>query len=378
MRIGLVTYWLNRGQATVMRAIRHALDELGHETFVLARPTPARFARPSFVSSDDTWSDHSNVTTASESDIPTAEYLEWAAVNELDAAFFFQNLDFEGIGALRHAGVQTIGTYMWEAFGQDQADQAKQAFDTVYVLHPASRRWFADLGLPDVDLVRFAAHPEVAATRFDRARTGPVSFIFMGGYLGARKPLGPVVQAFRQGATNGATLTIKTQTSIRRGDLHVWDSTAQLSRRHRTNDGAEPVHGFDDDRIRVVDDDLPEAEFLCDLQAHDVIVGVSRWEGLGLHLYEAEALGLPLLLNHMEPYTSFAAESTLVEFVDSHEIGQRPCGLPVHEIDVASLAGGFHRLSQRQAVDSLRIAEQTSHDMRWAAFKTSLGSLLRA
>ena len=39
MRIGIVAHWFNRGQGVVARHVRSALDELGHDTFVLARPT---------------------------------------------------------------------------------------------------------------------------------------------------------------------------------------------------------------------------------------------------------------------------------------------------------------------------------------------------
>ena len=51
MRVGVVTKWFNRGQPVVGRQLRSAVDELGHESFVLARPKKekrpaARRARP--------------------------------------------------------------------------------------------------------------------------------------------------------------------------------------------------------------------------------------------------------------------------------------------------------------------------------------------
>ena len=42
MRVGICAYWFNRGQGVVARQVRSALDALGHETFVLARPTRAK------------------------------------------------------------------------------------------------------------------------------------------------------------------------------------------------------------------------------------------------------------------------------------------------------------------------------------------------
>ena len=53
MRIGIVAYWFNRGQAVVARQIRSALDGLGHETFVLARPTRKTNIRPDWIDQTD-------------------------------------------------------------------------------------------------------------------------------------------------------------------------------------------------------------------------------------------------------------------------------------------------------------------------------------
>ena len=153
-----------------MRTIRHALDELGHETFVLAKPTAEDFELPNFVSSDDVWADHHHLTHASATSIPTDEYLAWASANDLDVALFFQNIDFDGINALSVSGVRTIGTYMWEAFGPDEAPQADAALDLIYAMHPASKTWFEELGLRNVPVVRFVSHPEVAAARVDQHR----------------------------------------------------------------------------------------------------------------------------------------------------------------------------------------------------------------
>src|SRR4051812_3343017 len=69
VRIGIVSYWFNRGQAVVSRQVRSALDSLGHETFVLARPTTDTNIRASFVDRTDVW-DQPGITEASAYDIP--------------------------------------------------------------------------------------------------------------------------------------------------------------------------------------------------------------------------------------------------------------------------------------------------------------------
>jgi len=53
--VGIVSYWFNRGQATIARHLRSALDELGHESRVLARPTKPAFVRSAYIASDDVW-----------------------------------------------------------------------------------------------------------------------------------------------------------------------------------------------------------------------------------------------------------------------------------------------------------------------------------
>src|SRR5919201_4953452 len=98
MRIGIVSHWFNRGQGVVSRHVRSALDELGHETFVLARPTRATNRRPGFVDRSDVW-DQPGVTEASDFAIPADEYERWAAAARLDAALFDQNYQFDEIAA---------------------------------------------------------------------------------------------------------------------------------------------------------------------------------------------------------------------------------------------------------------------------------------
>ncbi len=78
MRIGLVAYWFNRGQGVVARQLRSALDDLGHETYVLARPTRKTNIRPDWIDASGVWAQE-RVTAASDYAIPSDEYEAWAA-----------------------------------------------------------------------------------------------------------------------------------------------------------------------------------------------------------------------------------------------------------------------------------------------------------
>ena len=53
--------------------------------------------------------------------------------------------------------------------------------------------------------------------------------------------------------------------------------------------------GRRDRRIEVITADLPTDEYLRMFAAADACLAPSRWEGLGLHLFEATALGVPVM-----------------------------------------------------------------------------------
>ena len=123
MRIGIVAYWFNRGQAVVARQIRSALDELGHETFVLARPTRKTNIRPDWIDRGGVW-DQEGVTAASDYLVPWAEYEAWAADVRPDVVMFDQNYQFEEIARLRATGVRTVGRFVWEHFSDQHVAAA--------------------------------------------------------------------------------------------------------------------------------------------------------------------------------------------------------------------------------------------------------------
>ena len=114
MRVGLVSKWFACGQAVVSRQIRSALDGLGHETFVLAKPGKGPRASQERVA-DPVW-DQPGVTEARAPTSPATSTARWAADNSLDVVLCDQNDQFDEIAALRADGVRTIGRFVWESF----------------------------------------------------------------------------------------------------------------------------------------------------------------------------------------------------------------------------------------------------------------------
>jgi 1,2-diacylglycerol 3-alpha-glucosyltransferase len=328
MRIGVSSYWFNRGQAVVGRQLRSALDELGHETFVLARPSKDTAAKPGLIERGDVW-DQSGVTEASHYLIPAAEMERWAREHELEVVFFDQNYQFDEIARLRELGVRTIGRFVWEQFAPEHVEPARRAFVVVYSLLGCERERYASLGI-ETPRIRWGCHPELlaAARRFaeERDGNGSVRFYFPGGYMTKRKPLRPTLEAFRAARGNNLRLVLKAQVE-RRANL-----VQRAARKDR--------------RIEPIFEDLPTAEHHRLLASVDAFLAPSRWEGLGLHLYEAAAFGLPVITNDNPPMNEVVIEGengVLVPGVEAEEAA--PSGIPAYDPDIEALTAAIERVA---------------------------------
>jgi 1,2-diacylglycerol 3-alpha-glucosyltransferase len=325
MRIGICAYWFNRGQGVVARQLRSALTEIGHETYVLARPTRASNIRPSFIDRTGVWN-QPRITEASAYRIPAGELVAWARHNALDVALFDQNYGFEEIEELRDMGVRTVGRFVWEQFGREHVEPAKRAFDLVYSLTAAERERYAAIGI-ESPRVRWGIHPELlrhgkGAERQDGGGAGEdasgVRFFYPAGFLSRRKPVAEVLKAFRRVPGDDARLVVKGQVE-RRTDL--------LERAAAR-----------DPRVEVLLEDLPTDRHLSLFAAADVCVAPSRWEGLGLHLYESMALGLPVITNDNPPMNELIRDRENGLLVRARRRGRASSGIPAYSPSVRDLA----------------------------------------
>jgi glycosyltransferase involved in cell wall biosynthesis len=357
MRLGIVTHWFNRGQGVVARHLRSALDDLGHDTFVLARPTRSTNRRPAFVDRGDVW-DQPEVTEASDFAIPAAEYERWAMERRLDAVFFDQNYQFVEIAALRRRGVRTIGRFVWEAFSPADVTGARAAFDVVYSLTECEQRRYADLGI-DSPRVVWGCHPELLAVSADREEP-PVKLFFPGGFLSKRKPIRPVLRAFADVTDPDLRLVVKAQVPRRADFLH------EMSAR--------------DGRIQVIRDDLPAAEHLRLFASCHVCLAPSRWEGLGLHLYEAFAFGMPIVTTDIPPMNEVVRSG-----FNGLLLSPRPTkhvtrsGIPAYDPDRGELVAAIGRLADPDLRARLSAgAVETRERLRWSRTVSGLRALLEA
>jgi glycosyltransferase involved in cell wall biosynthesis len=355
----VVTKWFNRGQPVVGRYLRSALDELGHETFVLARPKKERGPMPGALASDDVW-DQPGVTEGSSYDIPAPEYEAWAEANGIEVVFCDQNYQFDEIRRLREGGVRTVGRFVWEHFSPEHVEGALAAYDVVYSLTRAEQGRYRELGI-ESPYVTWGCHPELVAVGRERqpADDGLVRLVFPGGFLGHRKPVEQVVDAFTRTRDERLRLLVKTQ--VKRKQL-------------------KPVLGAAerDERIEVLVADEATGNHLRRFAANDVCVAPARWEGLGLPLYEAMAFGMPVITNDDPPLNEAIHDGVNGLLVGSTTDGETTrSGIPVHTPDVSGLAEAIERLAD----DGLRAElgrgqiELRDGERAWSRTVAGIGAL---
>jgi glycosyltransferase involved in cell wall biosynthesis len=360
MRLGVCSYWHNRGQAVVGRQLRSALDALGHETFVLARPSKLTSARPALIEHDDIW-DQEGVTDASHYLIPSVELEGWARDNRLEAVFFDQNYQFGEIQSLREMGVQTVGRFVWETFAEEHVESAVAAFDVIYSLIACERERYLTFGI-ESPMVRWGCHPELieAGERFRAERDAAgsngevVTYYFPGGYMGSRKPLKPTLEAFHAARGENLRLLVKAQVD---------------ARQNLVNRMAER-----DSRLQLIIDDMPTAEHQRLFAGADVSLAPSRWEGLGLHLFEATAFGVPQIVNDNPPMNEIVRDGengVLVAGVERDEPADS--GIPAFDPDVGELTEAIERLADPDARREL--VEGTATARRRLAWDNTLEDL---
>lgn len=357
MRIGICAYWFNRGQGVVARQLRSALESLGHETFVLARPTRAGNIRPGFVDRTGVW-DQPRVSEASRYEIPVAELLAWGRENELQIALFDQNYGFEAIQALRDSGVRTVGRFVWEQFSAAQAEPAKRALDLIYSMTACEQERYDRIGI-ESPRVHWGIHPELLAyAKAGRSDPRALRYFYPGGFLSKRKPIPQILKAFRR-VPGAASLVVKGQVERERELL-----TRAAAR---------------DRRVEVILEDLPTDEHMSLFASADVCVAPSRWEGLGLHLYESMALGLPVITNDNPPMNEIISHFDNGLLVRGWPWGRAKSGIRAHVPSVRGLAAAMRQASEPGALEQLQAGVRRARErLRWERTVDDYARLLEA
>jgi 1,2-diacylglycerol 3-alpha-glucosyltransferase len=375
MRVGIVSKWFNRGQPIVGRYVRSAVDELGHESFVLARPRREKGPRPGALERTGIW-DQPRVTEASTFEVPLDDYLAWIDENGIEAILCDQNYGFAELAELRRRGVRTIGRFVWEHFTTEHLPAAREAYDVIYSVTRCEQERYASWGL-ETPRVPWGIHPELLQAAADARRPAPepmapgrdakgppgsdtdiVRLVFPGGFLGHRKPLEPVVEAFSRTSDPSLRLLVKAQ--VERNRLEA----------------AMPLIEADE-RIELHLADEPWDEHLRRLAACDVCVTPSRWEGLGLPLYEAMAFGQPVITNDDPPMNEVIDDGVNGLLVPSDPDGTARSGIPARRVRSDALAAAIERVADPATRAELAAgAERRREELGWSRTVEALAELL--
>jgi len=356
VNVGIVSKWFNRGQPVVGRQIRSAVDALGHASFVLAKPRREKGPMAGALERTGVW-DQPGVTPASAFETPLAEYESWVEANSLDVILCDQNYQFDELARLRAGGVRIIGRFVWEHFTRDHLDPARAAYDVIYSMTLCEQGRYAGWGL-ETPRVPWGIHPELLEVPVRRRDDGLVRFVFPGGFLGHRKPAEPVVEAFTKARGDDLRLLVKAQVERSRLErlLPLIEADARIE-------------------LRLADEPWPE--HLAAIAANDVSLSPSRWEGLGLPLYEAIAFGMPTIANDDPPMNEVVVDGTNGLLVPSHPDGSARSGIPARRPDIGALTAAIERAAQPGELVALREgAIRSRADHPWERTVTALGELL--
>lgn len=341
MRIGLVSFWFTRGQAFVSREIRGIWREAGHETFVLARPDKLQGR----VRTDGIW-DEEGVTVAGGWEIPPQELRAWARENRLDVCHVFQNELFDAVRAVRDDGVVTIGAYMWEKFSPEMAAPATAALDVIYSMTTAQTSHYAGLGIL-APRVRWSVWPELHGREIPRRGADePVTFYYPAGYLEARRAIEPTVKAFLKAKARNARLLVKSTKPVK----------DKLQVRHP--------------QVVYHSQDVEREAYLEMLRGCDVCLSNTRWEGLGLVLYEAIAMGMPIICPDFPPMNENVRDGLTGIAVKCSTRKKSPSGTPAADVGVHDLAAAIRRLSDRREVERMSANTLLLRDMDYGWERT--------
>jgi glycosyltransferase involved in cell wall biosynthesis len=187
--------------------------------------------------------------------------------------------------------------------------------------------------------------------------TGVVSFYFPGSFLGRRKPIRKVIKAF--GKARGEHLRLLIDAQVPRNDEALREAAT-----------ADP-------RIELMLEDEPEAAHRARFAACDVCLAPSRWEGLGLPLFEATGFGMPIITNDKPPMSEMVLDGRSGILVASEQNGTARSGIPAWDPDVDAMTAAIEQLGDRDELERMRAGVTELRTARdWSRTVADLAALI--
>ena len=160
--------------------------------------------------------------------------------------------------------------------------------------------------------------------------------------MGKRKPFPEIVEAFTRASGDHLRLLIRGQVD-------------RKANRLQKAAGGDP-------RVHIELEDRPTDEHLRQFASCHVCLSPSRWEGLGLPLYEAIAFGMPSITNDSPPMNEVVLDGVNGICVDSVRWGEAGSGIDAFDPDFGQLTAAIERLGdaserERLAAGALELRE---------------------
>lgn len=341
MKIGIITYWFNRGQATVGRFLRDSLDSLGHETFIFARPD----ASAGLVSKEDVWQQE-NIYIGKGYQPEPNEYVSWAERNDLEIVFLFQNYAFEEIERLKKSGIKTVGCFMRESLKQDHVEKVNKSYTAIYAANISDSSRMKKMGVKNIHNLTWMVHPSQLGD--PKPLPEIPTFFYPGGYSSQRKAYKEVTEGFKS-LKVPARLVVKT----------IKPPRQKIAAKN----------------IQIINKEMSTQEYIALLKTVDIMIGVARWEGLGLHLYESIGLGIPILGTNTPPINEVVHHhktGALVECLGKGKAisGVRACGHSPKEIALEMQ----YMINHHQELQKNQL--KLRNEMSWTRFESQLSQIL--
>ncbi len=194
--------------------------------------------------------------------------------------------------------------------------------------------------------------------------------------MSERKPTLAAVSAFHALSAPDVELVLKAQRALTRSDFVIPETMSDLTTRRRAILGDDSILRSDP-RIRVVTDDLGMKDYMTLFGEADVSLAPARWEGLGMHLFEAQSLAVPTISCNIPPINEIIQDGVNGLLVECRAIGTRKNGLTAYEPPVEALRAAMSRLSDPHFAREL--AEGTAEIRRirrWDVTREDYASLL--
>ncbi len=300
------------------------------------------------LSREDVW-DQPAIYETAQYDITANEFEDWIDAEKPDVVFFDQNYQFDEIAKLRRRGIKTVARFVWERFSREHVEPAMEAISQIYAITECEHQRYAGWGL-QLPRVRWGCHPETLSDP-ELAADEPLRFFFPA--TDQRKWTEDVLHAWQLAQPKNARLIVKTQ--AKRRDVQIQATTG----------------------VEQIADDLSFNQYHQLMASCHACIAPSKWEGLGLHVYEALSHGLPLIAIDRPPVNEPVRHGCSGLLLPGTEVELSPSGIPGCRTTPDALAEAICYLAD---ADRWRVMAASTLEQRdcvdWATTESDVDALL--